>query len=404
MVIRRGNAESVPSGQPQQDNELDSQHTTVKALLDDAKNTNFNDPKQVNSLQKTHRWRLTRRPSDPSNEALHELAKIEDAEKDFAPFIPFVRWVVGVEEYRSQLTHVDTGGYTPFNLALFHKNHELVQILLDNVDDATLLHGPPDNLGNNSLHIAIKKSSPFTKLIIQKAEKLMRPLSAAPVKTTNGRGLNSETPKTIQPINLFKSTTKKTENGPECGLESPLHIAVNQNYEPSGSVEQSEVASTEAVTDGEPPALSKPNSKELPHNPTKPGLTRRDTMSGIGTPTSNAKDPKKAQARELPRQVPKSRSFDLLEIVKLLIAADDRVLVDCKDEEDYSPFRARLYHLAQFNDAGTKEDGKRREQLIEGDPIARYIREYCISNFERKDAVTALYEPGKGKQRFFSVP
>jgi hypothetical protein len=45
-----------------------------------------------------------------------------------------------------------------------------------------------------------------------------------------------------------------------------------------------------------------------------------------------------------------------------------------------------------------------RQNEIENDCIAKYMREYIISNFHRKDAIKALYKVGDGMTTSFPTP
>jgi hypothetical protein len=97
----------------------------------------------------------------------------------------------------------------------------------------------------------------------------------------------------------------------------------------------------------------------------------------------------------------KFKSFDRLEIVKKLIDAAPRVLVDCKNHPPWeeTPFLARFSFQVE-EDPKPEDDGeveKWRQRIIENDPILFYMRKYIIEEFDREDAMTALYKVGDGK-------
>lgn len=400
-----------PSGQTIRSQHESIPETTVQALLADAKDTPFGDPEsqEVSNFRKTHLRRLEKVAKGRSEEFLHELA-VKKGRDELGPYAPFLQWVV--KEYKQLLAQVSIGGYTPFNLALYRGNDEFVQALLENVDDATLLCGPADDRGYTSLHLAIEKSSPFATRIIEKADALLK--ASAATNATSEPG--AETVPKI--FNLFKATTKLVKKFPDdddCGEETPLHLAVNQDYAPTqtdGTVGKDPTI-PEKSGDQRPAAIPS-ITNGLPQSPISTGFPRRPTFRETDNLAAKAKDPKErvGPRSALGDNLPERDAWEnvsvppahLLDIVKLLIRADERVLVDCQDEDGFTPFRARLYHLDNdMQDDGSKESEARRHDLIQGDPIARYIREYCVNNFTRKDSVTALYEPGKERHLEFDL-
>ncbi|KAJ0305018.1 hypothetical protein Brms1b_011026 [Colletotrichum noveboracense] len=97
-------------------------------------------------------------------------------------------------------------------------------------------------------------------------------------------------------------------------------------------------------------------------------------------------------------------AFDLLHIIRLLVDANPRVLIHSKDDNDNTPFQSQLYMLAKFYNRDLDGmDPKTREvtrsEIIEGDSSLTYMRSYIINNFDRRDAIQALYKVGDGKFR-----
>jgi hypothetical protein len=102
----------------------------------------------------------------------------------------------------------------------------------------------------------------------------------------------------------------------------------------------------------------------------------------------------------------RAKTFDRQRIVKQLIEAAPRVLVDCCDKYKDTPFRARLYskfeepeYMKPRSAAEVEADEILRHNTIENDPILLYMRKYIIEKFTRRDAMTALYKPGDGKSK-----
>ena len=85
--------------------------------------------------------------------------------------------------------------------------------------------------------------------------------------------------------------------------------------------------------------------------------------------------------------ITESKAFDLLSIVQKLVQANPEVLINSRDTDGDTPFQARLAHL--------KDPSLERHDIIEGDPVLCYLREYIITNFSRRDAMTALCKIGE---------
>ncbi|KLU81870.1 hypothetical protein MAPG_00951 [Magnaporthiopsis poae ATCC 64411] len=103
-----------------------------------------------------------------------------------------------------------------------------------------------------------------------------------------------------------------------------------------------------------------------------------------------------------------ARPFDLRRIVRELIKARPRVLVDFEDDSGQTPFQARLASLQRnpdIEDVDARQDRKReiqRNKLIDKDEILSYMREY-IGTFSRADAVKALYKVGGERVHEFDL-
>ena len=53
-----------------------------------------------------------------------------------------------------------------------------------------------------------------------------------------------------------------------------------------------------------------------------------------------------------------------------------------------------------MGDTRRSEFEEDQDERIEDDPPAQYILRYCIQNFDRGDAMMALYKPGRGNSNF----
>lgn len=133
-------------------------------------------------------------------------------------------------------------------------------------------------------------------------------------------------------------------------------------------------------------------------------------------PSMAPEEPKPIQETHVPKDgidsCNRAKTFDRQRIVKQLIEAAPRVLVDCCDKYKDTPFRARLDIKIQEPESeymkpisaaeveGQLEaDEIHRHNTIENDPILLYMRKYIIEKFTRRDAMTALYKPGDGKSK-----
>lgn len=83
--------------------------------------------------------------------------------------------------------------------------------------------------------------------------------------------------------------------------------------------------------------------------------------------------------------------FNLLAVVKKLVSARPEVLF-CRDNADDTPFQARMRFLQ-----GTGTNAKDRREIIKEDEILRFMREYIIDKYDRREAMRALYPVGEGK-------
>lgn len=95
-------------------------------------------------------------------------------------------------------------------------------------------------------------------------------------------------------------------------------------------------------------------------------------------------------------------AFSAYDTVRHLISRSPRVLL-IKDEKGRTPYQLRLEQLGVSSLVRSRskhdmQDGSHLlEQATANDPILSYIRTYCIRNFERDNAMRALYRPNQGK-------
>jgi hypothetical protein len=96
------------------------------------------------------------------------------------------------------------------------------------------------------------------------------------------------------------------------------------------------------------------------------------------------------------------RAFDLQEIVEGLISRNGKSMSE-KNGKGFTPYQYRLHVIkekpSKFSAYKTQQQQggeSTSEMAIEDDPIARYMKYYCLRNMDRKEAIEVLYEKGKG--------
>lgn len=418
--------------------EAKREETTVSDVLRDAKNTDFTLRPAREEFQRKHEFRLTRSSLDrsavPEEEILHHVAR----ERRLDKLEPFTVWAI--KTHRSLLDCRMSGGMNPLHLAIAKRNHEFVGLVLHEADRIGDLLMQQTNLGLNCLHLAIKHSSPFTEFIIAK----------------------------VRDVDMFTATSRDKEDGTD--KMTPLHLAVtmepetemdDQAVEDNGialnghqafDTNQAQRLSAQPTSaNGERAHFKRPNVKtpgpsirkrtnsqaDSYLNATHEAQTRSKevTVRWLGRnsgsedpdprtnldqyttnePYDDIADPRSPKSNHSPtrvtghgkhKYVAQSRPFDPSAIVRELIEAYPSVLTeDYRDCYGDTPFQARLAWLQDpDNNCNTAEED--RDDMIDKDPVLCYIREYIISNFDRKDAMKALYKVGDGKATmlWFSRP
>jgi hypothetical protein len=400
----------------------EGQKTKIEDLLRDAKSTNFNNTKECEDFEKRHEKRLSRRTPirTPREGILHEIAKDP---RSFAQYKDFITWII--KTYPQHLDIKAQGGLTPLHLAFHKKNHAFIELVVNNASSVKELLCQQTDLSMTCLHLAIEQKSPLAEWIIKRAKEA----SADSVSGNSSRkdGSNPFIIKSTDKDRNFDGTT-------------PLHIAVtpleyesDEEEEDSEDIYESEIDEEEdgVVEDG---AQERANtdfdrhyfdySSEKPslyaqseyNGPLIPQATGRDATKqfSFGPPQRvNSIRPSRQATVEVGAPIPKPdipgrrRQFNIVDVVKNLIGAYDRVLVDCKDAEGRTPFQARLFKMMQYSqsshkadDAGSDTDPEEiRRAVLKDDELLNYMREYIIDNFSRQEAMKALYEVGHGKPK-----
>lgn len=401
--------------------------TKVEDVMRDAAGTNFNDEAARKRFEEKHSARLNKQPVDTSklstwegadDEVLHVVAK----KSSLGGHEEFVRWLFKAHPQLLKCK-AGTGGLTPLHVAICNDNHEFVGLVLETVSEVReLLRLVTDKL-ETCLHYAILFRSPFTEALIEKS--LNKRDTSTDTKTLVANGVNSQykvSASTSSSADDFVFTVAATSE--KYKDYTALHIAVTRELEDTkDSIFNDMIATTTSVSS---------NVKTQNHStqeglvsktqvPVKQGDQIPDQRSKDGTASAslsvvppNIKAIRRVPTSDLsysptatPSGPPKknlallkgSKRFNLLDVVKHLIKANPRVLVDYHDMDGDTPFQARLNTLLLEDDQATDPVQYEidRHKIIESDDILREMRAYIIDNFYRKDAMTALYKVGDGK-------
>ncbi|KAI1110437.1 hypothetical protein F5Y14DRAFT_363061 [Nemania sp. NC0429] len=365
------------------------QTTKILDLIQDAKHTNFDNEESLKKFWSKHEMRLSKRNNkrEKRDGILHGIAK---ERKAFAESQKFVKWIVKAYPYHLEV--LGEGGFTPLHCALRSKNHSFVELVLSNAENAGELLCEQTDLSETCLHLAIGEKSPLTEWIIETAK--------AAIAT-------SSNPFTIQSTDKDKDYSEMT----------PLHIAVTPPPRNGGDSDdelwdsdddddetENEVegkwSHNQANTAFDRRASIKSGSNSSVPPQGRERDTREEFSMNLLQRVNSIKPPSQATIRNgLPigeADVPvRRREFNIINVVKGLVDAYGRALVDCRDAKNRTPFQARLSRMEENNDHLSAVDREEsRRNIFKEDEILRYMREYIIDNFSRQEALRALYTIG----------
>ena len=403
--------------------------TTIADVLKEAQNTDFKDATAAKIFQERHRERLNKDPGVRyrKDEVLSKLAQQDDLGRHRG----FVRWAV--QNHRKLLFCKTEGGYTPLHLAIRDSNNEFVGLVLQCTKNIQELLAERTDLDMTCLHLAIDNRSPFTGHMIERLLQNTASNGNGTAATPGGGNMSSGA------YGVFTVKAKDAHSGYD-GM-TPLHMAVTaediderdnfmgQVVAPPPSNAKPQLAPSKArQTDGDGRGLDA--SREVDggrgRDTTARGQERdrgdpdrrllintRLQRAGTtnfdkdpGTPTLRAPDTTVKEKETTKGEIDllrDARRFETLDIVKRLVDASPRVLVDCQDASSCTPFQAALdleLDARRAELASLRTDAQReakRHEIIESLPVLTYLRTYIIDKFNRRDAMKALYKVGDGK-------
>ncbi|KAI0436566.1 hypothetical protein F4803DRAFT_541811 [Xylaria telfairii] len=328
-----------------------TKRTGAKEILSAAAKTDFTKPDKAQEWGIRYKENMAKKPG---NQILHLLAKRnwpDDMVWEDHQIKEFLNWTL--ERHHNLLQIKDGDQYTPLHLAIMNHNDIFVE--------AVLLNTKLMNLGTilaetcqygNSLHVAIKYRLLSTELMIDKCAQFSQMFA-------KGRPDNNDTP-----LHSCMSMDLNEEDGDEDDLESD-----------TGSYDVSDGNLQDAKNQG--------------------CVVSNDDAMGL-SPPSRTKSFRIPPAHEFAMQSAK--------VVELLIQKHDSVL-SVHNKEKRTPYQERVFRLLEKAQISKTADEEAARKIIANDPIASYIRSYCVKNrkFPRDRIMESLYHPGQERHIEFDL-
>lgn len=300
-----------------------------------------------------------------------------------------VKWLI--KTYPGQLKRTGEDAKTPLYKAIDEENLDFVRLVLDGVSDPRALLSQTV-VDSTCLFLAIQRQNPFTCVMIQRCLETLGP-----------------DPKTNEENDPFRATVSFKD----WAGSTPLHIAVyiepHEVEDDNGSCR----CTLESVNVTEVADVNREAMKPENMSPVKlqPGAGKYDaatwrSLTGSITVAPNGDSAPSVKIKPPPIGCEEQNNtygptgtfmpYNHVHVIKKLIEADKRVLVDCTDVDGKTPFQVLL------NFRREKNEKTKRDKLVEGHPILVYMRAFIIENFGRNDAMKALY--GSDERESWFIP
>jgi hypothetical protein len=319
----------------------------------------------LSAFESRFKAELVDQASKDKPNVLHLLARDKNSHERDADAEGFLKWVL--KEQFVLLEKADQTAQTPLHVALGEANDSFVYWVLEAEDLPNIVKvlemACPTG---NCLHLAVQHGFPGLEVIVNKC---------------------------IKSKQAFESQENKESN-------TPLHVAMRFDEEDEGVQRQLQRVLQELDTE-----FTRPRRRTKREGL---GITN-GTQPHPGLP-SETRDIFNDHAEGDANGHSETRQSDL-ETVKLLIKEGPAAL-ELKNKCKRTPYQEREYALLKSplvnqlvkefagSDQGLEE--RARRSILVKDPIASYIRSYCMRNSSSREQIMArLYRPGQGEKRVF---
>jgi hypothetical protein len=351
-------------------------------ILRDARNYGFDRPEEFTEFENKFRGQF-----DKTNSTYGTLLHFfVSSRMNPPPPLLLGKWLI--KRWPSLVEVQDSEKKTPIHLALEPKTQrfDFVELVLEDCPDTTLATAlaMEDNGGRNCLHHAIyerfrstlkmiKKCSPDT-FVAKEKHGLKTPLLIAmdlDTASTKKKPLSSRTTPKAAP--KPRPVADRRGGGDEVDHKKEK---VPQSRKIEAKLEPKEMPSKGKDASIKPEDTSK-NFKPIPKDlsrPTRPTLTGQKRME-----TDRASN---GSAAPLER-------FNRPEVVQHLMEHSPKSL-SVRNPAGQTPYQYRLHLLSKA--VSSRHQGDLRNQ----DLVARGMKEFCLRELARDEAIEMLYEKGKG--------
>lgn len=360
--------------------------SSPEEIITAAWEVNFLDEDQSQTFEYLYKekW-MSRKPGKDG--ILHHLANNGAKLPDSDTKIPrFLHWLLG--KYHGLLETKDAVDYTPLHIALTKNNTSFVNAVLNHTHklinlDKVLLESCQFG---NSLHLAIKYKLPIDDI------KNMIEICSDPDKLlVSDKGKDGNTP-------LHTVMDLADDGDPNDGEDNESDQSVSSDDEYDGGTVTSQEES--GYLDPMNPAGSSDDITHLRSTETAQGISRSQSWQRPGVDAS-------AAHRQL-NSTGTASALRVKKIVEMLVLKNDSVLQK-QNVSKRTPYQERIHLLwASFGgslletEQGSHADEKsalrnaKFREIVAKDPVADFIRSYCVRKFSRDKIMACLYQPGQG--------
>lgn len=365
--------------------------SSPEEIIEEAWQTDFLNETSSQVFEFRHKEKLIGQKSGKEG-ILHHLANKGANRPDSETKIPrFLHWFLG--KYCSSLEIKDAKDYTPLHIALTENNTSFVGAVLDepglrNLDKVLL----ESCQFGNSLHLAIKYN-----LDVDRIEKMIEICSDSEKLLGSDKGKDGNTPlHTVMDMSDDEYHNEDKDNNSSEENESS-HSELSDEEEDD---DRNTAASLEEADWVEPVNSTRSPDEVGPLRSTKAsrGLQRYSLKVPEADPSSSAnrKDPNSTRTAGAAR---------IQKVVEMLVLQNDSVLKK-QNGSKRTPYQERIHHLLRrkflrkenvgYDDEKDALRNPKFRGIVARDPVAAFIRSYCMRKFSRDKIMECLYQPGQG--------